>query len=241
MLSLDRQNTLREEVRRRWPGWRPATEQFAALVHAELRPASRVLDVGCGRGGLVEQLDHPLPQVVGVDPDWESLRDHRLALPRVAALGALPFAGGSFDLAYASWVLEHWQAPTRDLGEIARVLRPDGAFVFITPNRRHPLVALNRWIGTAGRLQTTLVTALYGRAAADTFGVYYRANTPGRLAALAAGAGLRLEALYCVADPTYLAFTPPLFRLALSLEKRLPGENRVHLVGVMRQHGTIAV
>ena len=65
MLSLDRQNKLREQYRQMHPTWRPATEVFADLVRAQLRPESRVLDVGCGRGGLVEQLEHPLPQVVG--------------------------------------------------------------------------------------------------------------------------------------------------------------------------------
>jgi hypothetical protein len=42
--------------------------------------------VYCGkdytRGGLVEQLAHPLPQMVGIDPDWLSLREHRLEIPR---------------------------------------------------------------------------------------------------------------------------------------------------------------
>lgn len=232
---------LREQVRLRNPGWQPATERFAALVRAEMRPATRLLDLGCGRGGLVEQLDHPLNQMIGVDPDWQSLREHRLMLPRVAALGALPFASASLDLVYASWVLEHWADPARDLREIARVLRPGGAFVFITPNRRHPLVALNRLIGAAGRLQTALVTALYGRAATDTFGVHYRANSRRRLGALAQTAGLTLERLEPISDPTYLAFNALLFHLSLTLERRLPSENHVHLVGAMRRaHGTIA-
>ena len=70
MLTLDRQNALREAYRIMRPGWQPATERFAALVRTHLSPDSRILDLGCGRGGLVEQLNHPLAQIVGIDPDW---------------------------------------------------------------------------------------------------------------------------------------------------------------------------
>ncbi|MFW6098202.1 MAG: methionine biosynthesis protein MetW, partial [Chloroflexota bacterium] len=86
MLPLDRQNTLREQYRRRHPQWRPATEVYAELVRQNLRPDSRVLDLGCGRGGLVEQLEHPLRLIAGVDPDHRSLREHRLPLPCARAI-----------------------------------------------------------------------------------------------------------------------------------------------------------
>ena len=122
MITLDRQNTLREQYRQQRPGWRPATEVYADLVRAHLGPESRVLDVGCGRGGLVEQLAHPLAQMVGVDPDWLSLKEHRLDMPRAAAIShALPFAAGSFDLIFASWVLEHLARPQADLAEMAEI------------------------------------------------------------------------------------------------------------------------
>ena len=77
MLSLDRQNHWREVYAAAHPGWRPATERFAALVRAARPPGTRLLDLGCGRGGLVEQIDDPAG-VVGIDPDFASLRDHRL-------------------------------------------------------------------------------------------------------------------------------------------------------------------
>lgn len=235
MLSLEQQNRWRERYRALTPGWRPATELYAGHVRQLLRPTSHILDVGCGRGGLVEQLGHPLTHIVGLDPDWLSLHEHRLPLPRAVGLSqALPLPNASIDLVLASWVLEHLAQPETDFREIARVLRPGGALAFITPNRRHPLVALNGWIGRT-RWQSSLVARFYGRGQADTFAPFYRANTPDDLRRLARRTHLELVELHAVADPTYLAFNAPLFHLGRWLEERLPPERCLHLVGVARK------
>ncbi|HSM58166.1 MAG TPA: class I SAM-dependent methyltransferase [Candidatus Sulfomarinibacteraceae bacterium] len=232
MLSLEQQNRLREQYSQEHPRWRPATEVYAALVRVRLGPHSRVLDLGCGRGGLVEQLSHPLHKIAGIDPDLTSLRQHRLSLPRAQAFSRrLPFPGECFDLAFASWLLEHLLDPAADLREVRRVLRPGAYFIFITPNAGHPLIGLNRLVSRLRGLQTALVQRLYGRQAADTFPAYYRANNREQLQQLAPQAGLRLSELRFVPDPTYLAFTPALFRIAQRLDALLPQERAVHLVG----------
>lgn len=236
MLSLERQNALREQYRQMHPGWRPATEVYAHLARGQLSLYSRVLDLGCGRGGLVEQLEHPHQQVIGIDPDLLSLREHRLPVPRVQGFShPLPFARDSFDLVFASWLLEHLQEPANDFAEIARVLRPGGSFAFITPNRRHPLALFNRLLGQLGQLQGWLVNRLYARAPADTFPTAYRANSEDDLRRLGSASGLDLVTLHCISDPTYLAFTPTLFRAMARLEERLPPERALHLVGAMRK------
>jgi SAM-dependent methyltransferase len=233
MLSLKKQNELRELYRRKNPGWQPATELYAGWVREGVRRESRVLDLGCGRGGLLEQLEHPLSQVVGLDPDWASLAAHRLpALPRAAGWSdALPFAPASFDLIFCSWVLEHLEKPLETFMAIGRVLRSGGRFVFITPNGRHPLALGNRLLGGLGRVQDRLVEGLYGRVAADTFPTYYRANRRRQLSRLAQMSGLTLHRLQTMPDPTYLAFTPLLFQLSSGLEKLLPDSMQIHLVG----------
>lgn len=236
MLSLERQNELREEYRRRRPGWRPATELYAALVRSRLRPEHRLLDLGCGRGGLIEQLNHPLPQTMGLDPDLASLRQHRLDFSRVQGTSeALPYADGSFDVIIASWLLEHVPQPARDMREVARVLRPGGAFIFITPNARHPLALLNRLLGRGEGIQNRLVQWLYGRAAGDTFPTYYEANSRQDLLRLAAASGLELEVLKAVPDPTYLALNKTLFRVMQKVEEALPSERKLHLVGLLKR------
>ncbi|MCA9924533.1 MAG: class I SAM-dependent methyltransferase [Anaerolineales bacterium] len=233
MLSLEKQNYWREQYRRRVPEWQPATERFAELVRSHLQPESLVLDIGCGRGGLVEQLAHPLMQMVGVDPDWYSVREHRLDIPRTVAMSDhLPFAPKSFDVVFSSWVLEHLERPLTTFTAIHHILKPGGVFVFITPNGKHPLARLNNLLGRLGRAQGKLVEGLYGRSHADTFPTYYRANQIDRLQQLGAESGLLLKTIHAIPDPSYLAFTPTLFRLMSLIENKLPDKQKLHLVGV---------
>jgi SAM-dependent methyltransferase len=241
MLNLDKQNALRERYREENPGWRPATEVYSDLAQSAIRSKSRCLDLGCGRGGLVEQLQHPRSQSVGLDPDFLSLTEHRLAadrdpLPRVAALTErLPFKESSFDIVFASWVLEHLSRPEMCFQQIGHVLKPGGVFLFITPNRRHPLVSLNRSIGRLAGIQGALVGKLYDRDQADTFPAYYRANTPNELDRLAQVGSMTLTHLEAVSDPTYVSIRPSLLRFASGFESRLDRSRHIHLVGQMER------
>ena len=230
MLSLEQQEAYRRRYARENPGWQPATHVYRDRIAAHLRPDARVLDLGCGRGGVVEQLRGRGGWWIGADPDLRSLREHRLpTLPRLCSRAErLPFPEGTFGLVCCSWVLEHLPDPPRALAEVARVLAPGGRLIFLTPNGRHPLLVLNRLLGWS---QGWLVNRLYGRAAADTFPALYRANTPGHLRALLANAGLRLEELTLVEDPSYLAFNEGLYRLSRLLERTLPPTLRIHIVG----------
>lgn len=231
MLPLSRQESYRARYRAMTPGWLPATELYAATALRYATPQARVLDAGCGRGGLVEMLPGRVALAAGADPDHASLAEHRAPGVRraCALLERLPYADASFDLVACSWVLEHLAAPERALAEVARVLAPGGHFVCLTPNARHPVVFANRLL--MGAWQGRLVRALYGRAEADTFPAVYRANTPGALDRLTRAAGLTRVALTCVADPTYTAFNALLFRIGVLLERALPQGMHVHIVG----------
>jgi SAM-dependent methyltransferase len=233
MLDLDRQNAYRRRYAREHPGWQDSGPIYEAAARRHVRPDTRLLDLGCGRGGLVELLRSEVALAVGVDPDLRSLLEHRApALLRVAARAeALPFAGESFDLVISSWVLEHLAAPEPAMIEVARVLSPGGCFVFLTPNAHSLPALLNRVLGRIGRLQAWLVARLYGRAEVNTFPVVYRANTARTLHRLAQKAGFRCRELIFVGDPTYFAFNELLYRLSCGLEALTPHGMKVHLVG----------
>lgn len=231
MLPLARQNALRAQYQSKHPDWRPATFVYEQAIRCCLASGMRVLDLGCGRGGVLEQLGETVTYPVGLDPDFGSLRGHRAhRLPRAVGLAsALPFAAQSFDLVLCSWVLEHIAEPTRAFREVQRVLKPGGYFIFLSPNAANPLAVLIRLLRP---LQEALVTRLYARQETDTFPPVYRANTRRKLARLMGNVGLQLEALHTIQDPTYLAFTPLLYHVAAGLSICTPRSMRVHLVGV---------
>jgi SAM-dependent methyltransferase len=232
MLPLDRQNRYRERYRREHPGWRSSGDQFEALARQRLGPTSRVLDLGCGRGGVMELLWRDVRRAVGADPDLASLREHRAGLPLVCARGeALPFAAESFDVVIALWVLEHLPQPEVVLQGVRRVLAPGGHFLFLTPNANHPLLLANRFSWAFPAVQKLLIPRLYGRSEADTFRVRYQANTPARLRQLAAATGFSIASQRALSDPTYLAFSEPGYRVSIWLEKLLPESRYVHIIG----------
>ena len=232
-LPLDVQNSYRARYRAMRPGWSPSGEQLEALVRGIITHQSTVMDLGCGRGGVVELFWREVKLAAGLDPDVPSLVEHRThGMPVVTGQGEqLPFASESFDLVVCVWVLEHLRSPEIVLREVFRVLRPGGHFVFLTPNLRNPLLAVNRLGRALPQLQRRLVPRLYGRLEADTFPVQYRANTAGAIRALAGRSGLQVAELRVVADPTYLAFNGFMFRASVMSERLLPHDWGVHLLG----------
>lgn len=90
------------------------------------RPVSAVLDVGCGTGSVMSELIRRKigTKHVGVDvADPQAHRDSNADGLDLRSYdgSALPFADNSFDLVYASHVVEHVPDPRGFLGEIARV------------------------------------------------------------------------------------------------------------------------
>ena len=233
-LTLAKQNAYRQRYAQWTRGWYPATEVYETVIRRDLVEGMRVLDMGCGRGGVLEQLGSAVTHPVGIDPDWQSLEEHRLPhLPRATAIAdALPFMDACFDRVVCSWVLEHLPNPAHTFSEVARVLKPNGYFITITPNKNSLVVLLNRLVKP---LQHKLVPRLYGREEADTFPVVYRANTVRTLTRLAQNANLNLAEVRRIKDPTYLAFHPALFYANVGISRVLPSSMAEHLVAIVHK------
>jgi SAM-dependent methyltransferase len=108
-------------------------ERFARGALGIAPDGARVMDLGAGEGGSVDQFRALAPgcEWVGVDIEdsVESRSRTRVDAEFVLYDGVhLPFEDSSFDLVYCKQVLEHVAHPEPLLAEVARVLRPGGAF-----------------------------------------------------------------------------------------------------------------
>jgi SAM-dependent methyltransferase len=97
-----------------------------------LPPGTHVLDAGCGEGILVDEFAARLA-IEGLDQNYSSDR------VRAGSLTALPYADASFERALCLDVLEHltFEEQPQALGELHRVLAPDGELLVSVPNLAH--------------------------------------------------------------------------------------------------------
>lgn len=112
---------------------RYAPSLSAALIEVVgIEPGSRLLDVGCGPGGLTRVLADVVgaENVSAVDLSEPFVELCREQLPaadiRVAAAEELPFSDDSFDGALAQLVVNFMSDAERGVGEMKRVVRRGG-------------------------------------------------------------------------------------------------------------------
>jgi arsenite methyltransferase len=119
-------------------GHRPVGEQ--AIERMQIPLQAKVLDVGCGSGWAARLMaQHALEgRVVGIDVSDEMVRLARqesVNLPgvefQVASAEQLPFEDGEFTHSFSMESLYYYTDIGRALGEIRRVLNPDGQFVAV--------------------------------------------------------------------------------------------------------------
>jgi SAM-dependent methyltransferase len=211
---------------------------FVRVLECHVRPSYEVLDLGAGSGckniyafkGQVKRID-------GVDLDAR-VRDNPLLDNGVLAdVNQLPYEDNSFDLAFAIYLLEHLEHPDAFVKEVRRVLRPEGLFLALTPNRWHYVsvvsactpVGFHRWFNKRR-----------GRHEQDTFPTFYRMNSRRALKRLFEPAGFEVLQLSMVeSQPNYLTFCTPAFLVGAVYERLVNSTEwlspfRVNIVGVFQ-------
>jgi SAM-dependent methyltransferase len=141
---------------------------LASLIEGQLRRGDRVLDFGAGLGTFAIPLREGGVDLACVEADAQlAVRLRRLEVPTVATLAEVP--DGSVDLVYTLNVLEHIADDAATVTALAGKLRPGGRLIVYVPAFPILFSAMDRKVG------------------------HLRRYRRGRLTALVAGAGLRVE------------------------------------------------
>lgn len=117
----------------------PPFKEFvgAPIMYLKGTHRGKLLDVGCGSGEFLVKMRELGWDVLGVEPDPEAARvtRERFGLPVIVApLEEAGLLNNSFDAITMHHVIEHVHDPIAILRECARLLKPGGKLVVITPN-----------------------------------------------------------------------------------------------------------
>ena len=117
-----------------------AMERFL-LRRVPIETAQHILEVGCGEGANIYNLNYQAPLFVGLDLYHEKLRfaSSRIQNAKFICGEALtlPFRDNYFDFVFCRDVLHHVENKTKMLQEMIRVLKPGGSFVILEANGRN--------------------------------------------------------------------------------------------------------
>ena len=118
----------------------------------DIDPATRIIDLGCGEGILVQEYKERGMNIIGLDLNYESAHVKRGDMLNTG------YPDGSFDIALCLDVLEHlpFESQGKAIAEIARILRPDGIFLMSVPNLAH-LVSRLSFLVTGNLIRTSTI------------------------------------------------------------------------------------
>jgi SAM-dependent methyltransferase len=201
-------------------GWRDGSQIFYDLCTTYIPRGGSILEVGAGPSNATSRFLAGIGPLHGLDPDPDVQGNDALVSARILRGERFPFEDGSFDACVSNYVIEHLVDPLAHLGEVRRVLRPGGHYLFRCPNRFH-YVALVSWL-TPHWLHVRLANRLRNLApeAHDPYPTRYRMNSRGAVRRLARASGMSVVRLEMIeSDPWYGRSSRALFLLFTAYER----------------------
>jgi SAM-dependent methyltransferase len=205
--------------------WYPGFEdewdarEFRSRILAVIKPDSRVLDIGAGRGAQPHMhFKGRVAEMVGSDIAPAVLENTQLDRAVHTPDGRLtPLPSDYFDVVISKHVLEHVADPVAFFTDVARVLKPGGLFLAVTPGGAH-------YVTVGARLTPLWFHQRYnkarGTAEIDVFPTVYRANSRRDLRRLASQVGLEIvEIKFQEGRPEYLRFNAVTYFVGMVYER----------------------
>jgi SAM-dependent methyltransferase len=200
--------------------FRNGTEQFHALCARTLPAGGTLLEIGAGPSNETSDFLATLGPVTGLDVSEEVHGNRALAEARVFDGGTFPFEAASFSGCVSNYVLEHVENPEAHFREVARVLRPGGAYLFRTPNRWHYVAMASRMLPHFVHVRAANRLRKLSEDAHEPWKTFYRANSGRNLRRLARETGLEARELRGIEpEPSYGAAHAALFYPMMAYER----------------------
>lgn len=212
------------------------------LIQSVATDAHVIVDVGCGRGAMIDgdgdvrrihDMRAPGREVIGIDVDPVGVENPVIDRFALIENNRWPLEDNSVDLAHCDWVLEHIADPENFVGELHRVLRPGGVFIARTVSK-HSLLSLGARLVPNDKHASVLEKLQPGRQAKDVFPTTYLMNSDPALHQLFDG---RFEwaSSYHPGLKHYFMRRPGLAKTVAAVEARLPRRNQHALVIAARK------
>jgi SAM-dependent methyltransferase len=202
------------------PDFRNGTEQFHSLCNVHFWRSGPLLEIGAGSSNPTSNFLSTLAPITGLDVSEQVQGNAALAEARVFDGRQFPFPDSSFDGCVSNYVLEHIENPRDHFREGARILRPDGAYVFRTLNRWHYVSLASRLLPHAVHASAANHLRKLDDGAHQPWPTLYRANSRSQLSRLARDTSLEIRELrFIETEPSYGAMHPALFYPMMAYER----------------------
>ena len=117
--------------------WRVLCREFFQTL---IDPASTVLDMACGYGEFINNIEAKSKHAIDLNPDTQGFLTDGIAFHQTSADEMVSVESSSIDIVFTSNFLEHLESKRACddvFQEVGRVLRPGGKFIVMGPNIRY--------------------------------------------------------------------------------------------------------
>ena len=217
-----------------------STMVFYTRINSLLDSSCTVLDVGCGRGGAMEDpidirrnlrdLKGKVRKVIGIDVGEAGKENPCLDEFRLIEGDLWPIEESTIDLIVCDCVLEHIASPDKFFSEVRRVLRNGGHLCLRTPNSWGYVALCARVIPNKLHARVTRM-ARGGGKEEDVFPTVYRCNSLWRIRSMMKQYGLRHVVYGYASEPWYFSFSRIAYAVGALYHKLIPAFLKPEILG----------
>jgi len=236
--NQEQKDYIGQKISKTYPQFKTGGMFFREYLKNYLNKDSIILDAGCGCGGIISEFKSVIAIIIGVDINEKLLAENQIVDQKItASLEQIPLADNSVEVVSSEFVLEHLKNPGAVLGEVSRVLKPGGVFIFITSNIINPIITSSKFLPLTFHsfLRNNLL-----KKEEEAHQTYYRANSRRRLINLGLTAGFNDCEILRAGNPEYLGFCKPLVPMAIFFEKFIDNKYlnifKTYLIGCFKKN-----